>query len=374
MSKDLGTINDYKARYLAKRFRDALNGKFTYEELYSFTRTIAPRSDAIQLEPGYIKLLQTIDKTTLSEYSKLHLGTVLHGKIREVNHEVRAEHDIICIQPGISPQGKILCATVTSQGQKYTDKYGELKEGMIKLHPGDIIQRKTNKTSLSLESYSGRETQHTAYRKELLVLLQNPTFQNYLIKPNKLRELLEALPPSKDIPRTIDRNGNPVYGTDTIVYPTTNRVGTNVKPYIYIDHNVDNTKTLDAIVNRLNRYSHLNPEDYMFRSIKEVNFKSLRDTDGTPEVTKHAFLAYVEEEYRGFKLLTKKLDTVLSFCAEYSYKLMHLDHPRNTILYIGQHIDKLQSKENVNQFLDYIDKSPDKILDLKLVNLPTIYR
>lgn len=29
MSKDLGTINDYKARYLAKRFRDALNGKFT---------------------------------------------------------------------------------------------------------------------------------------------------------------------------------------------------------------------------------------------------------------------------------------------------------------------------------------------------------
>ena len=146
MSKDLGTVNDYKARYLAKRFRDALNNKFTYDELYSFTRTIAPRPDAILLEPKYVELLKTIEKPTLAEYSKLHIGAVLHGKIREVNNEgIRAEHDIICIQPGVSPLGRIECCTVTSQKDKYTDKYGELNEGMITLNPGDIIQRKTNK-------------------------------------------------------------------------------------------------------------------------------------------------------------------------------------------------------------------------------------
>ena len=150
MSKDLGTINDYKARYLAKRFRDALSNKFTYDELYSFTRTIAPRPDAILLEPKYVELLKTIDKPTLAEYSKLHIGAVLHGKLLRINGQgIKAEHDIICIQPGVAFDGTLKICNVTSQLDKHTDKYGELNEGMITLNPGDIIQRKTNKTSIS---------------------------------------------------------------------------------------------------------------------------------------------------------------------------------------------------------------------------------
>lgn len=375
MSKDLGVINDYKARYLAKQFVDELNGKFTYDELYRFSKTIAPRPDAIELMPQYAEYLQTIDSKTLQEYSKLQLGTVLHGKIKRINGEgIKASHDLICVEPGIDTEGIVRCTSVTSQNYHYTTPDGTLKEGMMTLQPGDIAQRGTNRSSLSQTSYTGKATEHPIYPSELLVLLKNPTFQNYHIKPNKLRELLGLLN-DPTLPQTLDKNNNPIYETDTLVYPTTNKVGTAVKPTIYFNSKVDNSATLSAIVDRLNRFPNLNPDDYMFRTVTEVNYKSLRDTDGTPEVTKQAFLSYVKEAYTDLKQPKEQLYQTLTFCERYSHDLISIKEPRNTILYISHQINKLEYSPNIDRFLEQMRKDPTKILELKLANPPPrIYR
>ena len=146
MAVTLGELNNRKAQYMASYIRRELGDKFTYDELYKFTRTVSPRPNAIKFLPEYTNLLKSTTKAELEQYSSLTIGSVCRGHVSAINKEgIRAKHMLICVTPGIDPFGRAVFSSVTSKDYKATtidENTGDtvMAKGVCCLQRGDIIK------------------------------------------------------------------------------------------------------------------------------------------------------------------------------------------------------------------------------------------